>query len=82
MGPAVNLVKWWTKKAVETGRVTRHLSPYEVHPVKSLIESIPYKAVRKVKENGLVLVPSFLLFVGTVKWGVHAHDEDHRRHWD
>ncbi|DBA01881.1 TPA: hypothetical protein N0F65_006029 [Lagenidium giganteum] len=81
MGPSINLTKWWAKKAVETGRVTRHLSPYELNPVKSLIESIPSKTVRKVQENGLVLLPSFLLFVGTVKWAVKANDEHHREHW-
>lgn len=82
MPPQAMLAKWWGKKGVELGRITRHLSPYEIHPVKSLIETMPYKAVRKVKENGAVLIPSFVLFVGTLKWAVKANDEHHREHWD
>ncbi|KAJ0392251.1 hypothetical protein P43SY_000279 [Pythium insidiosum] len=81
-GPSINLMKWWAKHGVETGRVTRHLSPNEVHPVKSLIESIPYKTVRKVSENGAMLLPMAFLLVATVKWGKQANDEHHRAHWD
>jgi hypothetical protein len=62
-------------------RVTRHLSPHQQNPVKTLIETIPYKTVRKVKENGAVIIPCALLLVGTIKWGVAANDEDHRKHW-
>jgi hypothetical protein len=81
-GPSVNLVKWWAKSASEYGRVTRHLSPFNVYPVKSLLNTIPQKTVRKVQENAIVLIPSFLLLVGTVKWGIKANDEHHREHWD
>ncbi|TMW69635.1 hypothetical protein Poli38472_001791 [Pythium oligandrum] len=81
-GPSTHLAKWWLKHAKEQGRITRHLSPKEIHPVKSLIESIPYKTARKIKENAAVLVPSAVLLVGTVKWGVQANDEHHREHWD
>nr|CCA27073.1 protein enhancer of rudimentary putative [Albugo laibachii Nc14] len=43
-GPSANLVKWWAKRAFEEGTVRRHLSPNEVYPLKSLIESMPSKA--------------------------------------
>ncbi|TYZ64774.1 hypothetical protein PybrP1_011812 [[Pythium] brassicae (nom. inval.)] len=69
MPPATNLAKWWAKFGPEKGRITRHLSPYELHPVRSLINTIPQKTVRKIRENGLVLIPSAVLLVGTVKWG-------------
>lgn len=82
MPPAEFLSKWWLKFGKEHGRVTRTLSPFEVHPVKSLIASIPTKTVRKISENYAVLLPSALLFVGTLKWGVKANDEHHRSHWD
>ncbi|KAI9917976.1 hypothetical protein PsorP6_012561 [Peronosclerospora sorghi] len=81
MPPSLHLVKFWSKFGPEYGRVTRHLSPYEVHPVRSLIRTMPYKTLRKIKENGLVLVPAALLLVGTVKWGIKANDEEHRSHW-
>ncbi|KAE8891356.1 hypothetical protein PF005_g18406 [Phytophthora fragariae] len=81
MPPSVNLVKFWSKFGNEYGRTVRHLSPYEVHPVRSLITTMPYKTVRKIKENGLVLIPATLLLVGTVKWGIKANDEEHRTHW-
>ncbi|KAL3661901.1 hypothetical protein V7S43_013194 [Phytophthora oleae] len=81
MPPSVNLVKFWSKFGPEFGRTTRHLSPYEVHPVRSLITTLPYKTVRKIKENGLVLIPATVLLVGTVKWGIAANDAEHRTHW-
>lgn len=81
MGPSANLMKWWAKHGVEKGRVTRHLSPYEISPVRSLLNTIPQKTVRKIQENGALLIPSLVLFVGTVKWGVAANDEHHREHW-
>lgn len=81
MPPSANLAKWWSKKAVEYGRVNRHLSPYELDPVTSLITSIPSKTIRKLRENGAVLIPSAVLLIGTVKWGVAANDEHHREHW-
>jgi hypothetical protein len=81
MPPSVNLTKFWSKFGPEFGRTTRHLSPYEVHPVRSLIQTLPAKTIRKIKENGLVLIPSAVLLVGTVKWGVKANDEEHRTHW-
>ncbi|KAF4315535.1 hypothetical protein BBO99_00008149 [Phytophthora kernoviae] len=66
MPPSVNLVKFWSKFGNEYGRTVRHLSPNEVHPVRSLITTMPYKTVRKIKENGLVLIPTVALLVGTV----------------
>lgn len=81
MPPSVNLVKWWAKFGAEKGRMTRHLSPYEVAPVRSLLNTIPQKTVRKIRENGLLLIPSAVLLIGTVKWGVAANDEHHREHW-
>uniref|UniRef100_A0AAV1UKW3 Cytochrome b-c1 complex subunit 8 n=1 Tax=Peronospora matthiolae TaxID=2874970 RepID=A0AAV1UKW3_9STRA len=81
MPPSVNLVKMWVKFGPEFGRTSRHLSPYEVHPVRSIITTIPYKTVRKIKENGPVLIPAILLLVGTVKWGTKANEEEHRTHW-
>ncbi|RLN88879.1 hypothetical protein BBJ28_00018424 [Nothophytophthora sp. Chile5] len=81
MPPQAFLTKFWSKFGPEYGRVTRHLSPNEINPVRSLVTSIPYKTVRKIKENGLVLIPSACLLVGTVKWGIKANDEEHREHW-
>ena len=81
MPPSVNLVKFWAKFGPEFGRTTRHLSPYELHPVRSLITTLPYKTIRKIKENGLVLIPTAVALVGIVKWGVKANDEEHRTHW-
>ncbi|KAL0587233.1 hypothetical protein ABG067_003084 [Albugo candida] len=48
-GPSANLVKWWAKRAFEEGTVRRHLSPNEIYPLKSLIESMPSKAIRKTE---------------------------------
>uniref|UniRef100_K3X3F5 Cytochrome b-c1 complex subunit 8 n=1 Tax=Globisporangium ultimum (strain ATCC 200006 / CBS 805.95 / DAOM BR144) TaxID=431595 RepID=K3X3F5_GLOUD len=81
MPPSVNLMKWWAKHGVEKGRMTRHLSPFEISPIRSLINTMPQKTIRKIQENGAILIPSFVLFVGTVKWGIHANDEHHREHW-
>ncbi|CAH0513512.1 unnamed protein product [Peronospora belbahrii] len=78
MPPSVNLTKFWSKFGPEFGRTTRQLSPYELHPVRSLITTLPYKTIRKIKENGLVLIPTAVLLVGTVKWGIKANDEEHR----
>lgn len=79
-GPSANLVKWWAKRAFEEGTVRRHLSPNEIYPLKSLIESMPSKAIRKVRENGAVLIPAALLLFGTISWGNYANDQDHRSH--
>ncbi|KDO21815.1 hypothetical protein SPRG_12632 [Saprolegnia parasitica CBS 223.65] len=69
--PQAALTTWWKKYAPETGRVVRTLSPYEQRP----------KALRKVQENALVLVPSFFLLWGTVAWAKGENDRYHRTHW-
>ncbi|EQC38159.1 UcrQ family protein [Saprolegnia diclina VS20] len=79
--PQAALTTWWKKYAPETGRVVRTLSPYEQRPVDYLIKSAPQKALRKVQENALVLVPSFFLLWGTVAWAKGENDRYHRTHW-
>jgi hypothetical protein len=81
MSPGPEMVNWWRKTAYQTDRVTRHLSPNEIHPARSLIATLPYKTLRKMKENGPVLLPALLLLVGTVAWGKAANDKEHRSHW-
>ncbi len=80
--PQAALTTWWKKHGHESGRITRHLSPYAQRPVDYLIKTAPAKALRKVQENALVLVPSFLLLCGTVAWGKAENDRFHRHHWD
>ena len=75
------LYTWWKKYSYESGRITRHLSPFEQRPVDYLIRTAPEKAMRKVKENALHLVPTFFLIWGTVAWGKDANDRHHREHW-
>ncbi|RLN82277.1 hypothetical protein BBJ28_00025924 [Nothophytophthora sp. Chile5] len=81
MPPNAEMVKWWGKLAHEQGRVTRHLSPNEIHPARTLIATLPQKTWRKIKENGPVLIPAALLLVGTVGWGKAANEKEHRSHW-
>lgn len=79
--PSINLVKWWTKGYHEPGRITRHLSPFQQRPAAYLFLSMPEKAIRKVKENGLVLTGAAALLWGTVTWGNYADKEDNKTHW-
>ncbi|KAF4315305.1 hypothetical protein BBO99_00008887 [Phytophthora kernoviae] len=69
------MAKWWGKTAYQTDRVTRHLSPNEIHPARSLIATLPHKTLRKIRENGPVLIPAYLrelyqilAFQKTVNW--------------
>jgi len=75
-----HLVKWWKNVKPDDGQITRHLSPFEQHPVAPWFKTWPRKLLDRAPNYIIYLGGSLGLAYYTVIWGDAADAAEKYEH--
>mmetsp|Transcript_15762 Transcript_15762/g.16509 ORF Transcript_15762/g.16509 Transcript_15762/m.16509 type:complete len:95 (+) Transcript_15762:47-331(+) len=67
--------KWWSKYTPVEGRVTQHLSPFEVNVTRSLSKTLPGNFSKGLIKWLTSAWFGVIFLVGTYNWGIWKHKQ-------